>query len=210
MWWVTSRNIWAIYRLPSPLFVDEMSEAGLEALAIATEASYDMIQSCLDNKWDLSTLPKSFGTGIVLCYLAASNDLLHKQRSILGTAQGVPEVERMDKLEAIRHVLYRNGGTLARMLKKTQESLDRVATQLDNANDEASSNICPIGFAVAGIGVGSGVGGGLDTDLNNWFQSLTSHPEASLGGDMSGWGCADPLGHPDAWKTWPWPLLDGA
>ncbi|RSH92460.1 hypothetical protein EHS25_008876 [Saitozyma podzolica] len=76
-WWVTARNIWSIYRLPAPLFVDQMYDTCLQGLILAAQTSTQLLMACLRDKWDLASLPKAFGTAIVLCYLALSTGITY-------------------------------------------------------------------------------------------------------------------------------------
>jgi hypothetical protein len=128
-WWVTARNVWSIYRLPAPLFVDQMYDTCLQGLILAAQTSTQLLMACLRDKWDLASLPKAFGTAIVLCYLALSTGITYFRHYRPG--EPVPAaLDVSDTLFAIQLALASSGQVLAGMLSRTQDNIEEYRLQL--------------------------------------------------------------------------------
>lgn len=139
-WWVSIRNIWSIYRLPSPLFTEAAYKAWLEGMELAASAASDMINRCLLENWRLGRLPAAFGNAIVLCYAALSTGLSHFERHFpflpLPTCLDVQE-----SLSAIERHIQNENAVLAKMIKDTNERLQEYRRHLATQRNGCPTDI---------------------------------------------------------------------
>lgn len=150
-WWMTIRNVWFSYRLPSPLVVPELQVEWLEGLTLAAIASCDMITLCLKEHWDLDIFPRAVGVALVLCYHALSMGAAHLKHHHPAT----PLPAYLDipvLLDQMQSVLNKSALSIKTMLKQAQATLDEYNRQLNVQSRKGSDN---------GQDVGQGGGQGL-------------------------------------------------
>lgn len=138
-WWMTIRNVWYIYRLPSPLVVPGMQVEWLEGLNLAAQASVDMVTRCLKEEWDLGVFPRALGVALVLSFHTLSMGALHLRHyhpelsppSFLGPST-------MDSLDRLQNILKNSAVSLRTMLTRAQVTLDEYKRQLVNQSHRGS------------------------------------------------------------------------
>jgi hypothetical protein len=80
-----------------------MYDVCLEGLILAAASSNNLLSVCLQEKWDLPSLPKAMGTAVILCYQALSTGIVHFRHyrptepltSILDIAETLPAIKTM-------------------------------------------------------------------------------------------------------------------
>jgi hypothetical protein len=229
-WWMTIRNVWFSYRLPSPLVVPNLQVEWLEGLELAAAASEDMITRSLREEWDLGVFPRALGVALVLCYHTLSMGATHLKHyhpdiplpSFLDIA---------DKLDGIEAVLKESALSLQTMLSRAQVTLDEYKRQLatqsnrgsdgghESSDDQAHHQHDPglNGQAAPNVSFDFGMPldfsfGGMSTlDGNAGGQAFDHFSQPGLGGGVAnpmGMGFWDPLmGFNDAWD---WQQPDGS
>jgi len=129
-WWVTDRNLWAINRLPSPLFTSAMYTRWVDALHLAAEASASLLQTCIARSWRLGCLPAAIGKAVVSCYVGLSTGVLYFQH--LFPNQPLPsDLDHADLLDAIEKVVKASGSELAMILQGSKDRLAEHKVQME-------------------------------------------------------------------------------
>jgi len=133
-WWVSVRNIWSVYRLPSPMLIDAAYDAWLAGMILAASSGIDMVNRCLDEKWRLGRLPAAIGNAIVLCYAALSTGIIHFQRHF--PSQPLPPcLDVKLSLEAIEAHIRGETVGLASLIDGINEKLLEHRLHLDTTRD---------------------------------------------------------------------------
>jgi hypothetical protein len=174
-WWMTIRNVWFSYRLPSPLVVPDLQAEWLEGLTLAARASCDMITLCLKEQWDLNIFPRAVGVALVLCYHSLSMGAVHLKHYYPATS--LPTyLDIAPLLDQIQAVLKDSALSIRTMLNQAQATLDEYKRQLDvqsrrgsdHGHDEGQGNgpgLYDFGSGKDGFGIDgnifdiSGIGG---------------------------------------------------
>lgn len=218
-WWMTIRNVWYTYRLPSPLFIPDMQVEWLEGLTLAAEASVDMVTRCLGEEWDLRVFPRAVGVALVLCFHTLSMGATHLRHY----HPQLPTPAFLDISHSLARLQARiNSGavSLRTMMGKAEKTLDeynrQIVTQAHRDSEEGRENPflntsqqrstehqppfttsydytlnSDIGFDLEGGNIGQGIGGFDPTQQAHGFGN---------GMGQTGIGYLDPLmGFGDAW-----------
>lgn len=204
-WWMTIRNVWFSYRLPSPLVVSELQVEWLEGLTLAAKASCDMITLCLKEHWDLNIFPRAVGVAIVLCYHSLSMGAAHLKHHYPAT----PLPAYLDiaiLLDQMQGVLKESALSLRTMLSQAQATLDEYKRQLDVQSRRGSDDGQHVdhgdGSAMYDFGIGRDFSG-IDGNL---FDASAIGGIGQTG--SFGMGLWDPLmGFNDGWD---WQQPDGS
>jgi len=128
-WWITVRNVWFSYRLPSPLVVAELQNEWLEGLALAAKASCDMVTLCIEENWNLHVFPRAVGVSLVLCYHSLSMGAAHLKHYSPTTPLPIYlDIEHL--LERLQRILAESAISIQTMLSQAQVTLDEYKRQL--------------------------------------------------------------------------------
>ena len=146
-WWMTIRNLWFSYRIPTPLLHGTVFDEWIEGMTLAAQASADMISLCLEEGWSLASFPKAIGTAVVLCYHTLSMGVAHFAHQ--SPSHPLPQVVAsvIDKLPTMRIYLEEACPALRFMVLKTQSTLEDYKRHLCATNlvDESSHTV-PFSF----------------------------------------------------------------
>ncbi|WVW80730.1 hypothetical protein I302_102716 [Kwoniella bestiolae CBS 10118] len=133
-----ARNVWFIYRLPTPILTAEVIDAWLDGMTEGLRTATEFIRQCLAEKWDLTTIPKACGTALVLSVLAISTGIIHYKHHFPELLlPGELDIEGV--LREMQDYLSRCGHGLTMMLERSQENLEEYRIQILNqlvADDE--------------------------------------------------------------------------
>lgn len=231
-WWMTIRNVWFSYRLPSPLIIPRLQVEWLEGLQLAAAASDDMISRCLREAWDLDVFPRALGVALVLCYHTLSMGVLHLKHYHPDIPLP-PFLDIADKLDGMQAILKESATSLRTMLSRAQVTLDeykrQLATQSNRGSDgghemsddqahQHQQDPAINGNGMAGVSFDFGMpfdfsfGGAIAPDTNAGGQTFDPFSQPGFGGggaNPMGMGFWDPLmGFNDAWD-WQQPDASG-
>ena len=138
-WWMTIRNVWFSYRLPSPLVVPELQIEWLEGLSLAAKASCDMATLCIEEDWKLHVFPRAVGVSLVLCYHTLSMGAAHlKHYSPTAPLPIYLDIEH--RLKRLQLILAGSALSIKTMLNRAQVTLDEYKRQLAGQSRKGSDH----------------------------------------------------------------------
>lgn len=139
-WWACARNVWYATRIPTPSLLPDAYDEWMDGLALVAEASRQMVVQCLEEQWQLDVYPRAIANALVLCVLALSNGISHRQYHF----PNHPLPNTLDvgqPLKDIKKVLRDLNPTVAAMLARaeaTQGEYDRTQSNPDSANGSSA------------------------------------------------------------------------
>lgn len=192
-WWVSARNVWSIYRLPSPLLGDQTHTSWLQAMTLAAQLSIRMLNNCLEESWRLAHWPAAIGRAVMLCYVALSTGIIYFQH--LHPKSPLPDTLNIASLLSSIHAnLSRCDTELGRMISGTEERLAEYKSQLETSRLQ-SMGLAQSHSGDKSNGTSTNVFGDTNVDLADFFSLWSGEHGNADAGDTFG-GSMD-------WWTWP-------